>query len=201
MKMSRVAEKEVFKFNELSDEVQAEVIEKNWNWNVEHFEWFEFVFEDVKEIGKLIGIDIKDIYFSGFASQGDGACFKGDYEYKKESVKNIKAYAPLDTELHEIVQNLYLEQKKHFYQLSATIEHSGHYSHSGCTIINVYKIELADGCDGSVLNETIEQLLREFMQWIYTRLESEYDYLTSEEAIRESIEANGMEFEIDGTIY
>lgn len=194
--MSRVAEKEVFKFNELSDEVQEKVIEKYYDWNVS-YDWWDTVYDDTKEIASLMGIDIKDISFSGFYSQGDGACFIGHYEYKKESVKNVKSYAPTDTELHEIVENLYLEQKKHFYAIYATIESTGRYFNQSIDVEKDQAYDFEGNYDGSV----IKQLLNEFAGWIYNRLEKEFEYLTSEEAIKESIEANEMEFEIDGTIY
>ena len=44
----------------------------------------------------------------------------------------------------------------------------------------------------------VREALRAFMQWIYTRLEAEYDYLQSDEVIIESIDANGYEFTANG---
>ena len=46
--------------------------------------------------------------------------------------------------------------------------------------------------------ESLKQLMRDFADWIYSSLEKEYDYLTSDEAIAESLRANEIEFTEDG---
>ena len=188
----RTITKEVYKFEELNEETQERVIEDNRDINVD-YQWWDFSFDDIKEIGKILGINIKNIYFSGFYSQGDGACFEGDYSYEKESVKKIKEYAPLDEELHKIAKDLYLLQKKHFYRLSANVEHNGHYYHEFCTNITVYDDNISDDT-----TEGIKEILRSFMQWIYSTLEKECEYLTSDEAIKDTIIANEYEFTEEG---
>ena len=132
------------------------------------------------------------IYYSGFWSQGGGACFEGHYEYKAGAVKAVKEYAPLDKDLHRIVKALQDIQRKNFYQLTARCKHSGHYYHSGCMSVDV---ERSDGKEMTAdAEETVEECLRDFADWIYRQLENEYDYRTSEEACREAIEANDYEF-------
>ena len=44
----------------------------------------------------------------------------------------------------------------------------------------------------------VRDTMRSFAHWIYKSLEQEYDYLTSDEAARESIEANGYLFTEEG---
>ena len=46
-------------------------------------DWYESTFDDAKAIGALMGMDIDGIYFSGFCSQGDGACFEAGLSYRK----------------------------------------------------------------------------------------------------------------------
>ena len=144
-------------------------------------------------------IEIKDIYFSGFSSQGDGACFEGNYSYEKQSLKNIKAYAPLDEDLHNIAKELQKIQRKNFYGLWANVKHSGHYYHEMSTNIQVGSDNESMGGANDEAHEGIQEILRSFMQWMYSRLEKEHDYLTSEEAIKESIIANEVEFNEDGS--
>ena len=48
--------------------------------------------------------------------------------------------------------------------------------------------------------EGVKEFLRDFADWIYRRLENEYDYRTSEEGCREAIEANDYEFTEEGDI-
>ncbi|MES2727569.1 MAG: antitoxin of toxin-antitoxin stability system [Bacteroidota bacterium] len=196
--MARTIRTKIYKFEELSADAQRKVIEDNYDINTD-YEWYDCVYEDAKEIGKIIGLDIDKIYFSGFSSQGDGACFKGSYSYQKECVKKIKEYAPIDEKLHSIAERLYNIQKENFYKISATIKQSGHYYHEYCTAINVYKdgdFMYFDGADK--VEEEITDCLRDFMRWIYKTLDAEYEYLTSEDAIRETLEANEYEFTKDG---
>ena len=46
-------------------------------------------------------------------------------------------------------------------------------------------------------NDIIE-LLRNFMNWIYKRLENDYEWLNSNEQVDESIISNEYEFDIKG---
>jgi hypothetical protein len=208
--MPRVQETTVYQFDELSD--SAKEAARDWfrQGNLD-YEWYEFVFDDVATIADLLGIDLRQtpvklidgtsrmkpsIMFSGFYSQGDGACFEGTYSYKKGSVKSVRDYAPDDTRLHRIAEALRDIQRPHFYKLEARVKHSGHYCHEFCTQIAV------DGANGYLAYadaaDAIAQTLREFMHWIYRRLESEYEYLNSDESVDESIRANEYEFEESG---
>lgn len=173
-----------YSFDELSEEAQENALEKYWDWNVQDSFWHECVIEDAKEIGKITGIDITNIFFSGFYSQGDGACFEGYYEYKKGGLKALKAYAPQDTELHRIAKELQELQRKNFYALSANVKHRGHYYHEMCTDIQVWNENESMGGANDEAYYGIQELLRDFMRWIYKNLELEYDYLTSEENLR-----------------
>jgi len=184
----------LYKFDELSDEAKEKAIERYRENNLD-YDWYDFVYDDAITIGKLMGIKIDRIYFSGFSSQGDGACFEGEYFYNAGSVKAIKDYAPQDETLHRIAKDLQNIQRKTFYHLYAYVKHSGHYYHENCTNIDVRNDvqELTDEQE-----QGIKDCLRDFMRWIYKQLESEYDYLQSDEQIRETIQANEYEFTEDG---
>ena len=191
---------DVYTFDELSESAKETAMQ----WYREgafDYEWWDF--EDAKQIGKIIGIDIDNIFFSGFSSQGDGACFEGSYAYKIGSVKNLKEYAPLDKTLHQIALDLSKAQRKRFYQLSANVKQSGHYMHEMCTDITVFDHtdEFHTLHADAVSDDSITEPLRDFMRWIYKQLESEYDYLNSDKAVKESIEANEYEFDEYGNIY
>jgi hypothetical protein len=77
------------------------------------------------------------IFFRGFWSQGDGACFEGRYAYARRASAAIRRHAPLDVELHRIVDRLQAVQRRNFYQLSAEARHRGHDCHVGCMAITV----------------------------------------------------------------
>ena len=181
----------VYTFEELSDD--AKVKARAWyREGAFDYEWWEFVYEDAKQCAEIIGIDIDKIYFSGFWSQGDGACFEGSYKYKKGALKAIKEHAPKDTTLHGIALALQKEQKKHFYQLSAHTKQRGHYQHSGCMRVDVYNQ------DGEIDNDEITDQLRYFADWIYTRLEAEYDFMNADAQVDENIISSEYEFTEEG---
>jgi len=188
----------VYNFDELSDTAKDRAREW-WREASQHDEWWEYTYEDAKTIGALMGIEIENIYFSGFSCQGDGALFEGYYSYRKESVKAVKGHigtSPADLELIRIAEELSKFQRRFFYTVEATVKQSSHhYSHKYCTTI--------DGADqhGDLNHEDDEELaviLRDFMEWIYRQLESEHDYQNADEQVDENIKANEYTFTEEG---
>lgn len=204
-------ETKAYKFSELSDSAKEKAINDNRNTNVDYSDWYDSVYEMVETAAKLIGIELKQkpvklmngetrydpaIYFSGFSSQGDGACFEGSYSYAKGAVKAIKAEFPTYEALHRIAADLQAVQAKEFYLLEADVTHNDHYYHYNSVNIEVYRSDdqYRDLVDGS--ESGVTEALRSFCKWIYKCLNDEYDYLTSDEVIKETIEA--MEFTEEG---
>lgn len=211
--MPTIVQKTVYHFDELSDEAK----EKAREWyrqNAFDYEWWDCIYEDFSRICKLIGIELDirpirlmnggtryepKVYFSGFWSQGDGACFFGRYDYQKGALKAVEQYAPQDITLYGIVRDLQEIQKKYFYQLSATItERSSIYCHSGTMQVTVYR----NGYDfyASDAYETIRKCMRNLADWLYYRLKAEYEWLQSDESVDEGIIANEYTFDEYGNI-
>ena len=196
----------LYKFSELSPEAQQHALEEQSRFESEFFD-SECIIDDAATIADLFGLDLDTryiplmngstipeptIYYSGFSSQGDGACFEGSYSYKPGSLKAVIDYAGQDQELHRIVKALQEIQRKNFYRLTARTTHSGHYYHSGCMSVDVERSDGKEMTDDA--EETVKECLRDFADWIYKQLENEYAYRTGEEACREAIEANDYEF-------
>lgn len=90
---------EVFKYEELSDRAK----EKAREWYTRDYpdsDWWDSCYEVFTEVCEIIGVELETkpvrlmgggtrrepmIFFRGFWSQGDGACFAGDYR-EAESV-------------------------------------------------------------------------------------------------------------------
>jgi hypothetical protein len=219
--MPRIAETKVYKFNELSDEVKEKVRDKiRYSGGYLSYDWWDWTYDFVAEAADLIGIDLRtrewkdrkgekhydgiNILFSGFSSQGDGACFNGSYRYNKGSVKNVKKEFPTETDLHDIAQDLYNVQRRAFYRLYAKVTPgplSNHYSHYNTRTIEVYDDkELEYPAETwKEFEDGIDEALRDFMKWIYEKLEEEYESLMTDEQVDEHIESNNYEFEEDGT--
>ncbi len=141
--MSRIITTTVYTLHELSSTAQ----EKARDWYRQHHadsNWYENVYEDFREVCGIFGIDLRQrvfrlsngrfmeepcIWFSGFCSQGDGACFEGRWHWQPATPRKIREYAPQDRELHRIADALQAVQKRNFWQLQAEISHRGRYCH------------------------------------------------------------------------
>lgn len=200
--MSKVIEITVYTYDELSDEAKQVALEKYRDINVDH-DWWNFVYEDVKTVATLMGLDIEKIYFSGFWSKGDGACFEGSYEYKAGSVRAVKEYAPLDEELHRIAEELVTLQRKCFHQIRARFYHSGHYYHRYCTQFSIDFESPITGANyyNKETEAAVIETIRDLMHWTYRQLESNYEALTTDEAVAETLKANDYDFTEDGEIF
>lgn len=186
----------VYEYDELSPEAQETA--REW-WTGEGFDfWDEPSIEDAKVCGAQFGIEVDEIHYSGFWSQGDGACFEGFYSFKKGGVRAIKEHAPQDQELHRIAVRLSALQKRYFYGLTARVKHEGRYSHEHCTRIYVENTCNPNNEAPAEVEEEVSDLLKDFMRWIYRQLREEYEYQVSEEAVAETLMANQYEFFVDG---
>jgi len=189
----------IFKFNELSDNAK-ESARQWWREGGLDSEWYEYTIDKTDNALEMIGFNNIKISFSGFCSQGDGACFTGNYEYQKGALKDVKEEFPQWEALHELTEQLQLINRRYFYQLAFKLEHSGRYSHENSVTVDY--VERLDGFEinGEVeLFEELQCIVREFMQEIYIMLESEYDHLTSDEQVDEAIIINEYEFDENGS--
>lgn len=200
-----------YEFNELSEKAKEKA--RDWWRNGDlNYEWWDVSYQDFLQVAKILGIKINlrdqkcvmegsgktwvdtspAIYFSGFSSQGDGACFEGSYLYAKMAHEKIRKYAPQDTELHDIADKLFAVQKANSYQLAACIKHQGHYYHPGCMDVDVDR----DGYDFD--GHEVVILMRRFADWMYNMLRKEYDYVNSDEQVDDTIICNEYLFTVDG---
>lgn len=194
---------EAYAFEELGDKAK-EKARQWWREGGLDYEWWDCLYGDFVAVGSILGIEIRQIndppypsiFFSGFCSQGDGACFGGDYSYSRMAHTKIRSYAPQDEELHTIADDLLGIQKANGYLLSASTKHRGNYSHSGCMEVSVCRNDLDVSAD---TEEELTRLLRLFADWMYDRLEKEYYWLISDESVDSTIIANEYLFAADGS--
>lgn len=194
--MREILEK-VYLFDELSDEAKAKAIEDNYTINVDEYDWYDFIYDrfidDCVKIG--ISVDSKDIRFSGFYTQGDGASFEG------EVCHNVSAFLKyIGVELPESIAGcIYIR----------FVRVSSHYCHE-----NTCTTELEAGFDEcgtdveteySDILETIrkksEQVRLDLCRRLYSDLEQAYEELTSDESIAHTLIANEYEFYETGEQY
>ena len=182
-------------FNELSDEAKQVAFNNNLDINVNNWDWYDSTKDDFHTILELIGFYNIDSYFSGFYSQGDGASFSANYRYKKGCLKAVKQHAPNDVELHSIVKSIISHQKDNGYLLSCEVSQRGNHCHSNTMHFSWCKND--DSCfdwKNDFVEDDLEQLFKNLADWYYSRLKSEYEYLTSFDVVAEMLEANEIQF-------
>lgn len=206
--MPHIVETTVYYVNELNEAGR----EKARNWyreNAFYDDWYDCVYDDFEIICGILGVHLKTtavrlfgggtrakpcIYFSGFWSQGDGACFEAHCAYHKDAARKIRAHAPQDTELHAIADALRAVQRSNFYQLHADVTHRGRYNHEYCMAISVERGSPTSQDMTADAEDTVIEALRNLVRWLYRQLEHEYEYQMSDAVVDEAIIANGYTF-------
>ena len=187
---------EIFKFSELSEQSKQIAIDQYRGSDHLDYDWFDYSTSDFQFILEMIGFTNIDSGFSGFCSQGDGANFIGDYSYKAGCLKAIKEHAPTGVQLHSIVQGIVSHMKDYGYKLECYItRYNTRYEHSNTMSFDwtMQSGECVDWKNDFIENE-INQLFRDLADWYYRQLESEYEYLNSDECIAELLESNDYNY-------
>jgi len=146
-----------YKFKELPKEVQEEIIEEVANQNNEFFSdfidefWYAWFLTECKNNGFIV--DVEDIQWSGFNSQGDGASFEG-----KIFIKNFCEKKGLKIPKN-ITEDDYLD----------ICRASSHYVHENtCYIENMYDEEKEiDDKILSYMEETRVELCHDLYNGLY----------------------------------
>jgi len=229
----RIIETKVYTYEELSNESKAKA--RDWYRRASDSDtfWSEHPLEEAVEQGELMGIefkkvqsisgDIKDgdacIFFSGFSSQGDGACFEGTWHASE--VQADKVAEGWGEELKRIASE-FSRMAELFPNSWFTVTHRGLYCHENCTEFDLNsgygygdpsmlerfrtdpeetEDELAEKMDieffaGS--DRKLKENAKDFMRLIYRSLNEAYDYAMLDEVVEEEILLNNYEFTEDG---
>lgn len=181
---------DLYTFDELTDKAK----ERARDWYKTDYPdsgWWEFAYDNAREAFAFFGVDASDIAFSGFWSQGDGASFTGEFRAGLISpAADLAAEFPTDETLRGL--HARLTTISHPEDSRVKITRSRQYIHS-------YTMNLDDADEYSRDDEReLLSIFRGLADWLYSLLESEYDYLVSDECVDESILSNGYHFTIDG---
>lgn len=197
------------KFDELSDEAKKKALDNVRSVAHEFFNG-DYVIEDWKEILKACGFSAVTIMYSGFYSQGDGACFTGGWQpdwvepdkldeysdklkllfdyplaehakYKLCLAAGVDPHEPEDGETSSMVAG------------HAKLEHRGRYYHEK----NVSYEYSYEGWN-RILEEDFEDWCEDLMREIYRCIRDEYEYQMSDEGVMELIECNDYDFNDKG---
>lgn len=182
-------------FAELSEKAKDKAREAYTSRDYPYDDWWDSTFEDFAQICTILGIDLTThtvkfmngktheephIYFSGFYSQGDGASFGGRYIFAPTASASIREYCS-DKELHRIADELTAMQLTQrllgleFFTANISTRHGSNLG-----------IEISDwGIDeiGEPDEQQFLDLMNDLAAWLYKTLETENDYLYSDECV------------------
>jgi hypothetical protein len=214
----RIKEIKLFAYGELSEQAKEKAREWYQRFNADDSYWSECVIDDAKAQMNFLGFTIEDIFFSGFWSQGDGACFTGTWSAKDVDAKKLEELYPSEwldksgakqenknnAELNALALE-FADIAKRFPEASATLKHHGMYYHENSVEIDCggfEKEQETEQGDVPVWCHTDEQNFQDFardcMRWVYRQLEKAYDWQNADEQVDENIVANGYEFTKEG---
>ena len=182
----------VFPFSELSEKAKQKALDKFRDINTNYHDWEEPIIEGAKEDLENLGYKDIKILYSGFGSQGDGACFTARVNIQKWLKRH---------KLSNKYRALYRDNGEHF---SFDITHHWRYYFASST--NVEQ-GFWDGSSPKAQAQAEEVLKRieaereKLGNRIYRDLETYYFELQEDEAVIDTIEANEYTFREDGTLF
>ena len=213
--MPQVVEITVYTIDELSDAAK-EAARAWYRESCLDYEWYDFVYEDFQTICGILGVTLRTspvrlygggtrdkphLWWTGFWSQGDGASFQGSYSHAKGAARAIRAHAPKDDELHRIADVLQAVQRRNFWQLHSTIKQRGRYYHEHTMTIDVERDSSTWQPPTDDAEDAVIEAMRDLARWLYRQLRAEYEHLTSDEAIDETVTANSWTFTAAGEFF
>ena len=188
-------------FLSLPQSEQDDFLDKHRRWNVDHINWWDCIYEQFEEDMKEKGIEIDHrrnrvcIYFSGFGSQGDGACFEG----RVQDFMKVLPEKSVLREYHDRVDGWEIYWTSHG---NYCHEHSLRFTDSFDVLSFAGDSELHRAAYAqleeelqdawNVFVDEFAETVRAYCGDLYIRLEEEYDYLTSDECLIETLDANQM---------
>lgn len=187
----------------------AKLLDKYRDVYIGFDDWTLPTIELFKERMGAIGIEVTNVYWSGFASQGDGAMFEGAVVDWGKYLTHLGYDDPILANTAEWYWDYRWKQHGHYYH-----ERSVSYDENVFLPENPYlpgwdvnqasdedkfRAEVWTATmarhDLLALTEKIQEDLRDHMRDLYRALETEHDHLTSDESIIEYLDANDIEQE------
>lgn len=213
-----------YEFSELNDKAKEKAREWYRRLAESDSEWSNYVIEEAAEQATHLGIDLKDtsrgqcrpaIYWSGFSSQGDGACLVGKWrakDVKADKVAEGWGDFPETTEIKRIAA-VFAEVAKTYKFASFITHHRGNCNHENSVAfefdsavdyldpddLTAHRLpedreddpddEPRQRMEAVFPEDKLKEAARDFMRWIYKRLESAYEYENSDECMDENMHA------------
>ena len=153
---------------------------------------FDSEVEDCVEIAQFLGFSEVELLYSGFYTQGSGACLVGRWYACNVRLDLLKNHAPTDEALQRIGDEIDAIAKAHPHLWFKT-QHRGYYRHS-------YSVDFDFGEDEPDTDTVtaVKDALRKLMGWCYRQLEKQNEWLNSDERLDQEAVEREYEFTADG---
>jgi len=172
---TQIIEQTIYSFSDLenNEELKKKVLSKQSDINV-NYNWWESTYEDAKRIGlEITGFDLE---------------------------RNRHATGKFNLSANEVAQNILNEHG----ESCETYLTAFNFMQEWQPIFNDYMDENSENYESydseQKLSELEDTFLKDILEDYAMILEKEYEYLTSEKAILETLEANNYEFNENGNI-
>jgi hypothetical protein len=189
----------LFTFDELPEDSQQKLIE---GFRQDYDPDYSHVYDEfIIDMSEQYGADIKEdnIQWSGFWSQGDGACFTCNFD-EEVIFPILKQELSEDDVAYIEKQGVRLDAK------SVRTGFSNLYSHENTVEAELYLYSDSDDTMDEareMLENKLTEIIRQSCRDLYQRLEDYYNEETEDEAIKQRIKEfwPGCNFRKDGTIF
>lgn len=184
-----------YAFNELNEEAKAKALETHNHILVEDNDWHDPVLEEFKENMESIGFGNAIVSYSGFWSQGDGACFTC------QSVDLVKVFEHMKSNNYDIPDS-WMEAANEGLLTGSIIKLHHRYSHSNAIRAGVDYSGSSTQLPGSELDQievAVTEYARHLSDTLYFDLETQYNAETSAEAVGTELEELEYLFTEEGT--
>lgn len=197
----------LYQFEELSERAQEKALQELWDINMDH-EWWDCVTEDINEFGKVSGLGCE--YGKEFdCDRGryiaiENICVGARELFEKASA--VQDFPNIFKEVYEPFLGQFSERDRRNLERLERVQAlgclTGRTGRRGVSAdVEAWTNSEHTRCNALIdrLQEAWKQFLRDLEHAYVTMLDREYEYQTSEERVKESILANGYEFEEDGS--
>lgn len=179
----------LYTFGELAPKVQQKVIGRQRYINVDDAYWYEPIIEDWTEELEQRGFEQVKILFSGFGSQGDGACFT--------ATVNIEQFLHAHS-MQRCFREVISATKRGL--VWVTMRHTYRYYFATSTDVQIQYDGDQDIDDAlERLQRIIEDARAKLGNAIYKALEDEFFHETSDQAVQDTLVLNEYTYLSDGT--
>jgi hypothetical protein len=180
----------VYEFSELEKNIQDSIVEQFKNSTSVEDGWYDDIVDAWIEKLAQKGFESARVYFSGFYSQGDGACF--------DARINVEKFA--ETPEEKIIVQQILNSEMPSFNIYKT-EFGNRYSHEKTRYVDYYQ-DFSGDCElnGDIIKfkDKIEAIRLNLSVEIYRELEKEYEHLRSDETIHEILLENSTLYYCNG---